>query len=666
MEYYNNILCFEAGWLIDNNIVTDSNYKKLVERKQLQQVRRACRNTPALVAYDSMPDRIKDVIKEKIKGDPYDQVTYSVLDDLIEHSAEASDFFENKFKLKDGRFIPKQTRIEYYNNAIVLDAIHTLIVSKYAKKRAMGGKTTGSWESISEAVQSINKTVYAHNLPTNARSLERKYKAYKSEGDDGGYISLIHKNFLKDRANAAKIDDDVKESVLSELFGDPRNIDNAQVARLYNQIAGQMDWQKISTDTVAVWRDKLDFVDYAGRQGSSALFNNKLMQVKRKAPEKPLYYLTLDGWDAELLYQRTENGRTTYHHRPTIVIVLDPCVKYPLGYAIGTHETPELIKQALRNALKHSAELFGNMYRTHQIQSDNYAIKAMTPIYEAMGIKVTPARARNAKAKVIEPYFNYFNKTFCQMQANWSGFGITSDKEKQPNTEYLNKYKHNFPDFKGVCEQLARLVDLERASKREAYLEAWAKLDESDKIAMPFDSYMLTFGETTGRKNLLQGSGLNVTIKGIKRTYDCFDLNFRRYASTQWSIVYDPEDTSHVLAVNDDESLRFVLEEKYIQPMALKERKEGDAEQLARINAFNDTAINYVTEQRALSGETVKELFEAHPELDTTLAKLLLTDSNGQHKNVKNIGRGNTRQINIETVDYTPVNDEPRSIYDKY
>ena len=107
-------------------------------------------------------------------------------------------------------------------------------------------------------------------------------------------------------------------------------------------------------------------------------------------------------------------------------------MKYPIGYAVGTHETPELIQAALRNAAKHTRELFGKMYKAHQIQSDNYAIKKMMPFYEAMADKVTPARERSAKAKPIEPYFGQINKKWCQLLNNWSGFGITSDREKQP------------------------------------------------------------------------------------------------------------------------------------------------------------------------------------------------------------------------------------------
>lgn len=95
-------------------------------------------------------------------------------------------------------------------------------------------------------------------------------------------------------------------------------------------------------------------------------------------------YWTLDGWDVELVYQKRQpvdkkvNGetrtykKTTYHNRKTIVVVLDACGKYPIGYAVGDHESPALIREALRNAIKHARELFGARYKPLQLQSDNY------------------------------------------------------------------------------------------------------------------------------------------------------------------------------------------------------------------------------------------------------------------------------------------------------
>lgn len=626
MQYHNNTLCVEANWLFQEGILTETNYRKLNERQNLNVVRRGCLNTPALVAYESIPERFRKLIDAKV-GNPYRAVRINQVESHIEHNQEASDLFENH-RLPDGRYLKQDTRREYYANAIVLDAIHRLMSSKRAKRTALGGKTTRAWEQICDAVMDLDRTKYPHNLPANPRRLEEKYKTYMK----GGPQSLIHKNFCN--KSAAKVDDDVKESFIMELLADPRNLDNQQVRALYNQVAEKMDWKKITASTVAVWHDKMDSTVYAGRRGSVAFSNAKAMQVKRSAPTAPLYFLTLDGWDVELLYQKTENGRTTYHHRPTVVVVLDPSIKYPLGFAIGTHETPDLIKEALRNAARHTSELFGHMYRAHQVQSDRYAIKQMTPFYETIAEKVTPARAKNAKAKVIEPYFGHLNKTYCQFMPNWSGFGITSDREKQPNIEFLNKYRNEFPEYDGVVKQVESIILRERAAKIGQYVQNWNQLDQENRLELDQANYLLYFGEKTGFTNMLRGSGLHPTINGITRDYDCFDINFREHASVRWEVLYDPQDLTRVLAVNEDQSLRFVLEEKYVQPMALKDRKPGDSDQLMRIRDYNKTLENRVIETRAKSAELVRETLSANPALeDTTLRKLLIVDSQGQHKN---------------------------------
>ncbi len=640
MQYFNNNLAIEANWLIVNEVVSKSNYDKLAKRGHLNVVRRGCLNTPALVDYESMPERFKRKIVLLCGGSPYDLVKTNQLEARIQASAEAAHYFDS-YKLADGRFLPPETRREYYANAIVLEAITRMITDKKAKRSALGHKTSGYWEVIADAVMQLDRKKYPHTLPGNGRRLKERWSRYRAEG----YESLIHRNFLN--TNAAKVDDEVKESLLMELLADPRNLDNAQVVRMYNLIAERLMWKRITTRTVAVWRDKMELVTYAGRRGSVAFSNRKGMQVKRSAPSCPLYYLTLDGWEAELLYQRTETNKktgysvTTYHHRPVVVVILDACCKYPLGFAVGTHETPELIKEALRDAARHTRELFtspsalsqgeGTMYRAHQIQSDHYAMKKLAPFYEVLGDKYTPARAKNAKAKIIEPYFNYLNKTYCQMQPNWSGFGITSNKDKQPNVEYLNKYKKDFPDFDGVCAQVAQMMWREREAKREDYLKAWANTPEADKIPLTYENYLFHFGEKTQHRILLQGSGLHPTINGIRRAYDCFDITFREHAGVRWEVRYDPQDLSHILAVSEDETLRYVLEEKYVQPMALKERKPGDSDELQRVRNYNKALDESITERRARSAENVDGIREMLNEVNM-LHRLMITDSRGQHK----------------------------------
>ena len=639
MQYYNNILTVEAGWLMSEGIITFPNYKQLSARGDIRVVRRGCRGTEALVDYESMPERFKRKI-DAIVGDPYKVVRTNMIEVCISHSAEASDYFDN-YMIDGERHLPVDKRREYYANAIILDAIHTTVTDRAAKRRALGHNDKRAWEQISEAVQDLDRSRYPHALPANARSLERKYKKYKDEG----YESLIHKLYLRTSSNAAKVADDNQISTLAMLISDPRNLDNEQVARLYNTIAEPMHWNKISLELVRRWRDKLESDIYARRHGVVAYRANKSMQVKRTAPSYPLYFWTMDGWDVELMYQKTIGGTTTYHHRPTVVVVLDACLKYPVGYAIGDHETPELIKSALRNAARHTKELFGQMYRTAQLQSDNYAIKTMKPLYGQVADKVTPAQVRNAKAKIIEPWFGYFNKKYCQMQANWSGFGVTSRKELQPNSDYLNKNRKSFPDFDGVCAMVASFIEAERAELHDRYVALFEQMPAENRVVMSDEQYLLAFGSTTGYRNLLQGSGLNVRIDGVKRSYDCFEHSWREHASVKWEVRYDPDDLSRVLAVNEDETLRYMLEAKYEQPMALIEREDGDYEQLRRIADYNKAQEERVADRISGYMETASAMLEqAHSKELDTLQKLMICDSKGQHKNRRNQARLNAQE----------------------
>ena len=124
--------------------------------------------------------------------------------------------------------------------------------------------------------------------------------------------------------NAAKVADENQKAMLVTFMSDPRNLDNEQVARLYNMVAQQMDWKKITASAVAVWRDKCDDLIFARRHGAEKYRAGREMQVKRSAPTRPLLFWTMDGWDVELLYQhKPDKGATTYHNRLTMVVVLD-------------------------------------------------------------------------------------------------------------------------------------------------------------------------------------------------------------------------------------------------------------------------------------------------------------------------------------------------------
>lgn len=659
MEQFNGILCISGHELIgsgDEGIMTEVIYKNLRSRRRMQVVRRGCYATPALVSVDSLPTKYRNAVYERYP-DHRAQAAATPFIDSIVIDGQAISFFSS-YKLPDGRHLTAERQAEYVNNASILNAFRDMLEKATSHRKRQGAARLPRarfWADACGALPRLQDR-FPHSLPENARRLQERFRVYLTDG----YESIISRKFLN--KNASKVDDDVKESILVELIGDHRNLDNEQVMRLYNMMGERLGWKAITRQAVAVWRDKLELTTYAGRRGETAFRNQKTMQVKRSRPSYPLLYWTMDGWDVELLYQRTatdKQGRslTTYHNRETVVVVLDPCVNYPVGYAIGSQESPDLIREALRDAANHTRELFGTRYRTCQLQCDHYAIKNLTPTYQVMSDKLTPARVKNAKAKVVEPYFRRLNKRYCQLMPNWSGFGVTSRKENQPNQDILNKNRHSFPDQQGVRAQIQHIIEMERSSKVERYKELYEKLPDENRLPLSDEQYLLNFGHDNGGKCAVNGSGLMPTIGGIRRQYDCFDVRFRQYTNIRWTIKYDPSDTTRVLAVNDDASLQFMLTEKYVQPMALAERKDGDHQALEAVRTFNKGLEQHVTERRALSGTTARELFEAHPELDGTLSKLVLVDSRGQHKDQRNAHRAVASHIDISSIDVKTVVD---------
>ena len=92
MEYFNNKIVIEAKELISFGVMTDSTYRKMTVRNQINVVRRGCVNTPALVAVDSLPQRYYDKVVELV-GAPKQVATRKTLEDRIVADSKAVELF---------------------------------------------------------------------------------------------------------------------------------------------------------------------------------------------------------------------------------------------------------------------------------------------------------------------------------------------------------------------------------------------------------------------------------------------------------------------------------------------------------------------------------------------------------------------------------------------
>lgn len=615
-----------------SSVMSVNTLQTLCARNRSIRVRRGGRGVVALYDVSALPEVWRvEVYKQFPETRP--RLEMSPLMDEMKAVPDAVLFFQS-YVLPTGKHLSDEKVQEYANNAAIL-ARCTEVFTQVSSATGRSGKRVPKkelWQKIADSLERLKENGWPNSLPQSGDRLRKKWQEYQA----GGFETLINGRF--GNTHAAKVGNGVQENLLVTLCADGRNLQDEQVCKLYNSVANAMKWEPITAGTVANWRQRHNIVTEVGRHGKNYMSNTKLMQVKRSKPTEPLMMWSADGWDVELFYQKRVNGTMTYSNRMTVVVILDAFCNYPIGYAIDNHENSDVIREALANAMQHCRELYGEMLMVDQYQSDHYAMKALQPYYAMVADKVIPARVGNAKSKPVERYFLHLNNDMCHALPNWSGFGITSKKSSQPNIDWLNMNKKNFPDEAGVIAQIDMIINKEREAKRAMML---AKGTPKRRV-MDRELFLLNFGHTTGFKNSIEGCGLRVTIDRAIRQYDCFDPSWREHDDVRWTIHYDPSDLTHVLATDDKGELRYMLEEKYVQPMALMDRKEGDAAELQRIAEFNKTMVATAT-QRRIEADTCTENLLLGAGIDPKLSQMIITDGRGQHKNQRNALRSGQR-----------------------
>lgn len=474
------------------------------------------------------------------------------------------------------------------------------------------------------------------SLPTAYVKLRKKIREYEAEGA----ICCVDRRGQSNK-NAAKVYTEDQTALLRTICGRSASYNAQQIANFYNLVAEAKGWDTISRRSALNYLNEYHLIVEAGRNGSEAFRNKISMQPRRKRPTEALSFWSLDGWTVELYYQKDVKGPDgkithTYTNRLTAVVVLDATCDYPVGYAIGEGESVKLIAAAVKNAIDYVHDTLGGPYRPYQIQSDHYGIKSMGTVYNDVAEYFTPARVKNAKSKPIERYFRYLNENYCQLyfgNSNWSGFGVKTRVKKQPNIDVLELRKRNFPYKEGVIQQIHWIFQQEREKKQKTWMEAWLRMPESDRLTLSRENYLLNFGIRNDRTIRMQAGCLEPTILGKQRAYDTFDLNFRKNPLQSWTVMYDERDLSTILVANETKKERYLLSAVHEQPMALRDRKDGDFEALKAMDNFNKNVLEpYVIETVNKDEETVKELLLQTPELEGWRTVNMLTDSRGQQK----------------------------------
>ena len=653
MKFVNNILYIEFSELLDTGVNTST--LKLASHRNSASwtfIDDPSDRRRVLVEYETMRQQYKDLVIHKLCGglDPYSYLATRIIDrQLLSKPADVDYLQRQNLKSKT---IERAVEACRY-----LHLLERCRLASHKKAEFPMWSTQEFWRNLLAHVKAnpILREKNGVNLPVARPRLSHLAKQYIQQGP--GVIlngRLGNKNSSK-LGKCITVDGDAKYTGYSEdvagkqmavlltLRAHPNNLDFVQITDHYNRVAAESAWPGLSVMQVMniLKEGTADLLTTAGRRGTKAFANEKSIQVKRRAPSQPLQFVSVDGWDVELAYQEVvtdKKGRrhTRYDNRLVVVVVLDPFNKYPVGYAIGPSESAALIKMAFKEAVDHVYNMSGEYVAPVQVQSDHYAMKEMGVFYAGFARMHTPAAVGNAKAKPIEPYFNYLNKKYCQLLSNWTGFGITSRRENQPNMELKNLIKKDFPDRTGVEMQIAGIIEMERQAKGAEYFAALAK---AEKRIMDRRDYLRALGTPRERTIKANGQGLSVTIDGVTYDYDTFNVDFRRHLHRNWKVTLDADDMNTILAEDLDGKVSFVLEQKYVQPMSITDQTDADR---VKLKALREA--NHELETRVIAANTdIRQSLEQHLSSSERLSqfrqKLMFTQG-GQQKDPLQLAKG--------------------------
>lgn len=647
-ETHNGIVCVQAGWLYSEaGVLTKPNYDALVRRKQVKVLRRATYCTPALIEFDSLPVRFKEVIVSEY-GDPTKKSSTYVLVDYILTDNKAVEYFKN-YTLPSGEALPEKNIKEYTCNANILNAIQVITNETSAKRKALGGKKSNVWNRLAEVISELPKHTYPHSLPANVRRLKDKFNDYVNNG----YQSLIHKSFCN--SNSEKLSDSAKVWVISRWADRVVKCANtAQLLREYNVMAQTKGWKPLKEEKTLhnyLNRETVKHLWWGHRYGDSVSKEKFAYMHSTKLPtmRDSLWYS--DGTKLNYWYMG-ENGKPE-----TIQVyeVMDAYSEVLLGYHISKTEDYVAQYKAYKMAIQHAGHKpyqlgFDSQGGHKKLASGNFLTKI-----SRIAIKTQPY---NGKSKTIENAFYRLQSQFLKQDWFFTGQNITTKSlESKANREMVLANVKNLP----TLEEVKKTYEQRRKEWNEAphpktgkpRLEMYRTSENPNTPEVNMWDMVDLFWVEREQPVTCSAYGISFVEQKEKRTYMVYTEDslpdvywLRNNIDKKFYIKFDPEDFSVIyLYEKDSLGLRFVCEArpKVEVTRGKQEQENWEAEYIKKIDAK-------IKESRAKADERMDAMLEEQgrlPEQYGLNSPKLLNVKTNHKKGTTTIGKVTKAESNV-------------------
>lgn len=432
------------------------------------------------------------------------------------------------------------------------------------------------WENAAKAI--FKRDLYGFHIG-NARTLERKLKAWEAQG----YDCLLPKKF--GNSNAVKITDQQRKRII-HIYCSPLKPSAVKTAEIYNQEAAERGWPHLSEERIRQLLREPETMQTCNlaRHGKDAARGLQERTILRRRPSHADALWVLDGSTIQLYYL-DEKGQV--RSDLYAVAVADASSGAIIGKAIGYTETSTLVQAALRNAVRTTGMM------PLQVQYDNSsANKSLEAkqVFDKLAHMHFPTAPYSGKAKVIEAIWGRMEQGFLHSFPSFKGGNITARSlDARANPDHLAALKKSgqLPGREAVIAQFTLAIEAlnNTTSKRdnltpvERYRRPHVNRREMDPLVM-IEAFWVD------RRNPVRYTkdGIVMEVDGQRYTYEVEvergveDLKFRmQYLGETFTVKYDPEDLTDI-ALYRDGGYIATARQKYAAPMAVADMEEGEGQ----------------------------------------------------------------------------------------
>lgn len=587
MEYFNKILCvtFEELTGGDTPVISPATLRQNMSRGKIQCARRGggeC--TIALYVYASLPVKYRMKFEEKY-GKPADVLKQQELKDWVREDSKAREFFEVfEYDLNGVQTRLSQKLIdEYTSNATVLGLLWQKMNELTATTHALGGgRRSDLWDIIFAQSEKLRE-VTNHTLPKNLSRLKEKMSQFKKDG----YGTLISGKI--GNKNTLKITEEASRRLIALKRSRVPVLTDSQIFETFNAEAEGKGWKPLKSirslktwlDSAAIeplWHDAV-----YGEMSAHQKFDRK-HKTQLPTMRDALWYG--DGTKLNLYY-RDDDGkvRTT-----SVYEVIDAATETFLGFHISDNEDYEAQYMSYRMAIQVSG------HKPYEIVHDNQGghkkLQNQQFFDKLCHIHRTTA-PYNGASKTIESVFGRFQQQVLHKDWRFTGQNITAKKaNSRANLEFIeaNKDKlYTLAELKAAyLKARTEWNEMAHPATGEQRIKMYENSTNPETPVVTASDMIDMFWVTCDRMSTFTSSGIEITVKGQKRTYEVMsapgtpDIEWRRKHTYQKFVVkYDPYDFSSIRLYWKDKAgeLRFerVAEPYLLIHRAIQEQTEGEA-----------------------------------------------------------------------------------------